>query len=63
VLAPEAVDEIRRGTRGGGSLPTAWLWWVRTVLLLAIVGVLLLNLNDIFLTPESGYYIVPGPLR
>ncbi|PSP96334.1 daunorubicin ABC transporter ATP-binding protein [Halobacteriales archaeon QS_5_70_17] len=63
VLGPEAVDEIRRGTRGGGSLPTAWLWWVRTVLLLAIVGVLLLNLNDIFLTPESGYYIVPGPLR
>ncbi|WP_254535082.1 sodium-dependent transporter [Halomarina litorea] len=63
VMGQEAVDEIRQGTGGVGSLPVVWLWALRTVVLLGIVVVVALNLNDLFLTPNSGYYIVPGPLR
>ena len=63
IMGREAVDEIRQGTGGAGSLPLVWLWALRTVVLLGILVVVALNLNDLFLTPDSGYYIVPGPLR
>lgn len=40
VLADEAVVELRRGTGGGQTLGTVWLWTVRTLVLLAVVGAL-----------------------
>ncbi|MFC5972782.1 sodium-dependent transporter [Halomarina salina] len=59
VLGQEAVDELRQGTSGGATLSMVWLWSLRTVVLLAILVVVGLNFYDLFLTPDSGYYIVP----
>ena len=60
VLGREAVDELRLGTSGGSTVSTMWLWGMRTIVLLAILVVVGLNLYDLFLTPEAGdYYIVP----
>jgi len=60
VLGTEAVDELQQGTTGGRLLPMVWLWGLRTVVLLAILVVVGLNFNDLFLTPEAGdYYILP----
>ena len=63
VMGSEAVDELQQGAGGAASLSTVWLWTLRTIVLAAIVGVVLLNLNDLFLTPETGYYIIPAPLQ
>ncbi len=62
VMSNDAMDELRQGT-GATDLAPAWLWWIRTVVLVVVVIVVLLNLNDLFLTPDAGYYIIPGPLR
>lgn len=50
VFGRGAVDELRRGTSGIGSLGIAWLWHVRTVVLLAVVGTLLLSFNELLKT-------------
>ena len=64
VMGSEAIDELGRGSRAGASwLGPVWLWTLRTVVLAVVVLVVVLNLQDLFLTPETGYYIVPGPLR
>jgi NSS family neurotransmitter:Na+ symporter len=62
VLGRDAIDEFRAGSTSG-SLASIWLWWLRTVVLAVVVIVVGLNLWDLFATPETGYYIVPGPLR
>jgi len=62
VLGRDAIDEFRSGS-GSGSLALIWLWWLRTVVLVVVLIVVGLNLWDLFATPETGYYIVPSPLR
>lgn len=62
IMGDEAIDELRQGT-GLGSLAPVWLWSLRTVVVIIVVVVVALNFNDLFLTPDTGYYIVPGPLR
>ncbi|RXK51209.1 sodium-dependent transporter [Halorientalis pallida] len=57
VLAGEAVAEIREGTRGGESLATAWLWTVRTIVLLGVGLSLALGVYE--LTTPSGAYLLP----
>jgi NSS family neurotransmitter:Na+ symporter len=63
IMGEEAVDEFRRGAGNVGSISTVWLWGLRTIVLLGIVVVVALNLNDLLLTPDTGYYIIPEPLR
>lgn len=62
IMGDEAIDELRRGSDLTGVGP-AWLWTLRTFVLLVVVLIVALNFNDLFLTPDAGYYIVPGPLR
>ncbi len=59
ILADDAVDELTQGTglRETSTLPSAWLWLVRTVVLLAVTGTLVLGVREL-LTP-SGAYVVP----
>lgn len=59
VLAEDAVDEVRQGTGAteSSTLPWLWLWAVRTVVLIAVAGTLVLGIYEL-LTP-SGAYIVP----
>lgn len=63
VLGRDAVDELATGLTGGKRTAWIWLWSVRTFVLLAIIVVLGLNLYDLFLTPDTGYYVIPAPLR
>ncbi|WP_254544548.1 sodium-dependent transporter [Halomarina pelagica] len=58
VMGRDAMDELRQGMGSDGIAPL-WLWALRTVVLLAVIGVVALNLYDLFLTPEKGVYIVP----
>ncbi|WP_435345796.1 sodium-dependent transporter [Haloarchaeobius sp. HRN-SO-5] len=57
VYGPEAVDEIRKGTGGGETFATAWLWSVRTFVLLGVFLTLYLGLTSIYPAPEIP---VPG---
>jgi NSS family neurotransmitter:Na+ symporter len=59
ILADDAVDEITRGTglRETSTLPSAWLWVVRTVVLLAVTGTLVLGVRELLI--PSGAYVVP----
>ena len=62
VMGGAAVEELRSGSRLSGLGPI-WLWTLRTMVLAVVIVVVLLNLQDLFLTPETGYYVVSGPLR
>ncbi|WP_256684434.1 sodium-dependent transporter [Halococcus qingdaonensis] len=62
VLGQDAIDELTDGS-GIGSLAPIWLWGIRTVILAVVVIVVAINLWDLLATPDTGYYIVPGPLR
>lgn len=62
IMGNEAVDELQQGT-DITSFGPAWLWTLRTFVLAVVILVVLLNFNDLFLTPDTGYYIIPGPLR
>ncbi len=62
VLGRDAIDELTKGSNVG-SLAPIWLWGIRTFILAVVVIVVLLNLQDLLLTPDTGYYIVPSPLR
>lgn len=59
VLAGDAVDELRQGTTltETATLPSLWLWSVRTVVLVAVAGTLALGVLEL-LSP-SGAYVVP----
>lgn len=51
VYGPEAVDEIENGTDGGATFATAWLWSVRTYVLLGVFVTLYLGVTDIYSAP------------
>ena len=58
-MGSAATEELRDGISLGGVSP-AWLWTLRTVVLLVVLVVVALNFQDLFLTPNAGdYYIVP----
>ena len=58
-MGSAATEELRDGMGLGGVSP-AWLWTLRTVVLLVVLIVVALNFQDLFLTPNAGdYYIVP----
>jgi NSS family neurotransmitter:Na+ symporter len=62
ILGTDAIDELTEGS-GIGSLAPIWLWSIRTFILAVVVLVVGINFVDLFLTPETGYYIIPSPLR
>ncbi len=47
VMADEALEEIRLGTSGGETLATVWLWTLRTVVLVAVLGSLALSVFEL----------------
>ncbi|WP_135820811.1 sodium-dependent transporter [Halostella litorea] len=51
VYGPEAVDEIKRGTGGGETFAMAWLWSVRTFVLLGVFATLYLGVTSIYSAP------------
>jgi NSS family neurotransmitter:Na+ symporter len=51
VYGPQAVDELQKGTDGGTRLATAWLWSLRTVVLLGVLVTLYLGLVSIYPSP------------
>ena len=58
-MGSAATEELRDGMGLGGVSP-AWLWTLRTVVLLVVLVVVALNFQDLFLTPNAGdYYVVP----
>jgi len=52
VYGPEAVDEIKRGAGGGETFATAWLWSVRTFVLLGVFATLYLGVTSIYPAPD-----------
>jgi NSS family neurotransmitter:Na+ symporter len=46
VLGDEAVAEVRAGAGGLAGLAPVWLWTLRTVVLLAVVGTVLLSVEN-----------------
>jgi NSS family neurotransmitter:Na+ symporter len=51
VMAGDAVDEIRQGTGGAETLSVVWLWSLRTVVLVAVAGTLVLSLQGLSAPP------------
>ncbi|WP_115863567.1 sodium-dependent transporter [Halorussus litoreus] len=51
VLGPVAVEELRKGTGGLPQVGPAWLWALRTFVLLAVVATLLLGVNTLYEMP------------
>ena len=51
VYAPEAVDEVKKGTGGGETFATLWLWSLRTFVLLGVVVTLYLGVTSVFPSP------------
>lgn len=54
VYGRDAVAELRQGTGGLGSFGPTWLWHVRVVVLLAVVGTLALSVSELFGVPLFG---------
>ncbi len=42
----DAIDELRRGTGLSGTFMTSWLWWVRIVIPIALIGTLILGIHS-----------------
>ncbi|WP_232686091.1 sodium-dependent transporter [Halobacterium zhouii] len=55
VYGPEAVDEIKKGTGGGGTFASVWLWSVRTFVLVGVFVTLYLGVTSIYSAPP-----IPG---
>ncbi|MFC3477031.1 sodium-dependent transporter [Halobacterium litoreum] len=51
VYGPEAVDEIKKGTGGGETFATAWLWSMRTYVLVGVFVTLYLGVTGIYEAP------------
>ncbi|MCY4730353.1 sodium-dependent transporter [Natronomonas gomsonensis] len=47
VLADDAVDEIQKGADGFDTLGTVWLWSVRSIVFLAVLGTVALSLFEL----------------
>ena len=58
IVARDAVDEVRQGAEGLPDLSTLWLWSVRTVVLLAVLGTLVLGVLELA-TPTDAYIVPP----
>ncbi|MFC7079908.1 sodium-dependent transporter [Halorussus caseinilyticus] len=56
VADTEAVDELGRGSTIGESFTTAWLWWVRVVVPLAVVVTLYLGIDALYTGLTNGAY-------
>jgi NSS family neurotransmitter:Na+ symporter len=52
VYGPEAVDEIKKGAGGGERFAVAWLWSMRTFVLLGVFATLYLGVTTIYPAPE-----------
>ncbi|MFC7198962.1 sodium-dependent transporter [Halospeciosus flavus] len=52
----EAMDELGRGSSFGESFTTVWLWWVRTVVPIAVVVTLYLGVKAIYTSFQKGVY-------
>lgn len=63
VMGYDAIDELKKGMRGGDTIASVWLWSLRTFVLIAILVVFGLNIYDLFFTPDSGYYFIPPAFR
>jgi len=57
VLSSDAVAELRQGTGGLRAFGPAWLWMVRTVVILGVVLTLALGLQTLFLAEDPA--IIP----
>ncbi|MFT4923620.1 MAG: NSS family neurotransmitter:Na+ symporter [Haloarculaceae archaeon] len=59
-FAGEALDEIRQGTSVSESslLAPMWLWSLRTIVLVAVFGTLLLGIWELY-TPADAYFVPP----
>jgi len=56
VLGGDAVDELRQGAGGTGSVGPVWLWGLRVLVVAAIVLTLGLGLNELFLVAEADFF-------
>ncbi|WP_254274100.1 sodium-dependent transporter [Haloarcula marina] len=56
VLGRDAVDELRRGAESLDSFGPVWLWTLRVVVVAAIVGTLLLGINEMFLVENADFF-------
>ncbi|WP_276301698.1 sodium-dependent transporter [Halorussus lipolyticus] len=52
----EAVDELGRGSSVGESFTSAWLWWVRLVVPVAVIVTLYLGVEALYTGLASGAY-------
>jgi NSS family neurotransmitter:Na+ symporter len=50
------VDELGRGSTIGASFTTAWLWWVRIIVPIAIVVTLYLGVDSLYEGLTNGAY-------
>ncbi|MFC6824606.1 sodium-dependent transporter [Halopelagius fulvigenes] len=57
VLGGEALSEVLKGTGLGNGFGLTWLWMVRVVVVIAVLGTLWLGIQTLFLGPEPA--IVP----
>jgi NSS family neurotransmitter:Na+ symporter len=51
VYGPEAVEEVKKGSGGGGTFASAWLWSVRTFVLVGVFATLYLGVTSIYEAP------------
>jgi NSS family neurotransmitter:Na+ symporter len=56
VADTEAVDELGRGSTIGASFTTAWLWWVRIIVPIAIIVTLYLGVDSLYEGLTNGAY-------
>lgn len=40
----DAIDELGRGSSLGGTFTVSWLWWIRTIVPIALLGTLILGI-------------------
>ncbi|MFB6094726.1 MAG: sodium-dependent transporter [Halanaeroarchaeum sp.] len=52
----DAMDELEKGTRFGETFTTAWVWWVRTVVPIAVLVTLYLGIKALYSGMMTGKY-------
>ncbi|MFC7027795.1 sodium-dependent transporter [Halomicroarcula sp. GCM10025324] len=56
VIGADAIDELRQGTGGLGAVGPLWLWTLRLIVIVAILGTLALGLNEMFLVEGADFF-------
>ncbi len=51
VYGPQAVEEVKKGTDGGETFATVWLWSLRTFVLVGVFATLYLGVTSIYSAP------------